>query len=51
MREHRDSTESSKTVEKSNFALAGAGFHPEQIFTGRGLPKGSPFFYQVLSGK
>jgi hypothetical protein len=43
--EHRTIPESSAPVENTRLVLAGAGFHfiTEQIFSGRGSPRGDPF--------
>jgi hypothetical protein len=47
VREHRDNTESSKTVDSCILRLPEEEFHPEQIFTGR-VARMRPFLIPVL---
>jgi hypothetical protein len=46
--EHRVSTESSHAVENPNVAVAGAGFHLEQISTGGGVARMRPLLIPTL---
>jgi hypothetical protein len=41
--EHRVPTVNTRRVESYKIGFAGAGFHPEQNFTGRGSLRSGPF--------